>query len=305
MRIAYIISAYKSPSLLVRLVHRLHTPTSVFLIHVDKRTSTKQYREMVCGLNHLVNVVFLKRHRCHWGDFGHVRATLKGLGYLFQNDIDFDYVFLLTGQDYPIKSIAFIESMLTSAKDKEFISFYSLPNKSWGENGGLRRIEQWHFRFLEDWPFRILDRFVHLPVKMEFESKFKSVIYWLVNMMFAKRKLPGNMRPFGGPGYWCITRDCAEYISGFVKNNPQFVKFFKYVDIPDEIFFHTIIMNSCFTQNVVNDDMRCIDISEGRGPRIWCKDDIEILIQSKALLARKFDTAVDSEILDLIDAKLL
>jgi hypothetical protein len=77
------------------------------------------------------------------------------------------------------------------------------------------------------------------------------------------------------------------------------------VDIPDEIFFHTIILNSPFATNVVNDDLRCIDISERRGPRIWRKSDLEILAQSRGLIARKFDTVVDSEILDLIDLKLL
>ena len=269
MRIAYIISAYKLPNLLIRLVYRLHTQTSIFLIHVDKRTDNNQYWQMVSGLNHLNNVVFLKRHNCHWGDFGHVRATLKGLAYLYQNEVNFDYLLLLTGQDYPIKSNAYIESFLSTANGNEFLSYYSIPNESWGgDDGGRSRIELWHFRFLQDWPFRFLDPFVHLPSKREIKSKIKSAIYSSVNMMFPKRTLPGNMRPFGGSGYWCITRACVEFINSFVNQNPKFVKFFKYVDISDEIFFHTLILNSSFSQNVVNDDLRCIDISEGRGPRI-------------------------------------
>jgi Core-2/I-Branching enzyme len=305
LNIAYIISVYKYPDQLIRLVQRLNMRTSVFLIHVDKRTDKTQYREMVSGLNHLANVVFLKRHNCHWGDFGHVRATLKGLAHLFQNEVKFDYLFLLTGQDYPIKSNACIEKFLSEANGKEFISYYAFPNESWGGDGGLRRIELWHFRFLADWPFRFLDAFIHLPSKREFKSRVKWAIYSSVNRMFNKRRLPGNMKPFGGPGYWCITRECAKFINDFTNSNPGFVKFFKYVDIPDEIFFHTIILNSCFAQKVVNDDLRCIDISAGQGPRIWRKRDFEILIKSKALIARKFDTSIDSEILDLIDAKLL
>ena len=305
MRIAYIISAYKFPDLLIRLVHRLHTPASVILIHVDKRTDDEQYREIIEGVNHLTNVVFLERHNCHWGDFGHVRATLKGLAYLFNRNASFDYVFLLTGQDYPIKSNSYIESFLNKRNGKEFISYYSFPNTAWGENGGMQRIEQWHFRFLEDCPIRPLHAFVHLPSTREFDSKVKSIIYSSVNKMFTKRTLPGNLKAFGGPGYWCLTRACAEFIHQYVVKNQGFVKFFRYVDIPDEIFFHTIILNSSFASNVINDDLRCIDISEGRGPRIWRKSDLEILAQSKGLIARKFDTGVDREILDLIDARLL
>jgi hypothetical protein len=260
---------------------------------------------MTEGVTHLPNVVFLKRHNCHWGDFGHVRATLKGLAYLFDREIYFDYVFLLTGQDYPIKSNANIEAFLDKNQGTEFISYYSFPNKEWGGDGGMRRIEQWHFRFLEDWPVKTLRAFVHLPARRQFESKMKSVIYSSVNSMFAKRTLPGNLKPFGGPGYWCLTRACAQFIHDYVQKNPRFIKFFRYVDIPDEIFFHTIILNSPFAANVVNDDLRCIDISERRGPRIWRKIDLEILSQSKGLIARKFDTGVDREILDLIDARLL
>lgn len=305
MRLAYIISAYKSPDLLIRLVHRIHTPRSIFLIHVDKRTDGTQYRQMVSGLNDLANVVFLKRHSCHWGDFGHVRATLKGLAYLFENGERFDYVFLLTGQDYPIKSNAYIKSFLTEANGRDFISYYSFPNQSWGGDGGLRRIEKWHFRFLEDWPVRLFHKFSHLPVTIQSKSKIKVVICSILERLFTKRELPGHMKPFGGPGYWCITWKSARYIHQFARDNSEFVRFFKYVDIPDEVFFHTIIMNSPYRRSVVNDDLRCIDISARKGPRIWQKQDFEILSRSKALIARKFDPEIDSEILDLIDLRLL
>ena len=306
MRIAYIISAYKSPNLLIRLVDRLHTPRSLFLIHVYRRTDNTLYRQMVSGLNHLTNVVFLKRHNCYWGDFGHVRATLKGLTYLFTNAVEFDSLFLLTGQDYPIKSNAYIESFLGNANGKEFISYYSLPNKAWGPGDrGLRRIEFWHFRFLEHWRLPFLHKFAHLPLTIKSTSKLKLTICSLINLFVPKRRLPGNLKAFGGPGYWCITRECAKFIYEFTNDNPKFVKFFRYVDIPDEIFFHTIIMNSPFADNVVNDDLRRIDISAGTGPRIWQEQDFEALSRSKALIARKFDTAVDSTILDLIDSDLL
>jgi hypothetical protein len=306
LKIAYIISAYKYPDQLIRLVQRLNTPSSVFLVHVDRRTDNKLYRQMVSGLDGLTNVVFLKRHRCHWGDFGHVRATLKGLAYLFNHKIDFDYLFLLTGQDYPIKSNAQIEALLQCAHDKEFISYYPFPNPSWtATGGGMRRIELWHFRFIGSLPFRFLDAFMQLPSARQIRSKPKSAVYYLVNVFFNKRTFLEGMKPFGGPGYWCITRACADFINTFVSHNSNYVKFFKFVDIPDESFFHSIILNSPFSHNVVNDNLRCIDISEGRGPRIWRTTDFERLAQSKALIARKFDGSVDSEILDLIDSKLL
>ena len=127
--------------------------------------------------------------------------------------------------------------------------------------------------------------------------------------LLSHQGVPGGLRPFGGSSYWCITRDGAAYISEFTKKNPKFVNFFKYVYIPDEMFFQTIILNSYLRDTVVNDDLRCIDWSaKGRGstlPRVWCKEDIGILSRSSALIARKFDNAVDSTVFDLIDAELL
>jgi hypothetical protein len=304
MRLVYIISAYKHPAQLVRLVNRIHTPTSVILIHVDKRTEETQYREMVSGVEHLTNLVFLKRHNCHWGDFGHLRATLKGLAYLRQHK-EYDYVFLLTGQDYPIKSNLEVDEFLGKANKRDFISYWPLPYQGWRlENYGFERIENWHFR--------LFHRYIRVPIRPQSYVSPQFNLTWKrslvestllpLNVIFNKRKLPANFKPFGGSGYWCITRRCVEYINDFVEKHQKFVKFFKYVNIPDEIFFQTVLLNSPLKHNIVNDNLRCMDWP---GPRIWKKENFEILAGSKALFARKFDASVDSEILDLIDSKLL
>jgi hypothetical protein len=175
---------------------------------------------MISGVNNLSNVIFLKRNNCHWGDFGHVLATLKGLQNSLQNDLSYDYVFLITGQNYPIKSTHYIQSFLKEANGKEFLSHYDIPNQHWGEDVLPRRTELWHFRFLEDWPFRCLDPFVHLPSKRKPKSKIKSAILASANLMFRKRTPPGNIKFFGGPGYWSITRRCAEYINAFATEKP-------------------------------------------------------------------------------------
>src|SRR6266498_4447774 len=104
MQIAYIISAYKNPAQLVRLVRRLNHPGHSFLIHVDLNAPAEVYQEMRAPLSGIANVYFLERHVCYWGDFGHVQATLKGIAELYRRAIAFDYVILLTGQDYPLRT---------------------------------------------------------------------------------------------------------------------------------------------------------------------------------------------------------
>jgi hypothetical protein len=91
VRLAYIISAYKLPEQLRRLVETLATDTSSFVIHVDKKTDDGTYRRMVSSLDQLGNVHFLERHRSYYGAFRHVRATLKGIDELLRRQVAFDY----------------------------------------------------------------------------------------------------------------------------------------------------------------------------------------------------------------------
>ncbi len=104
MQISYIISAYKLPRQLVRLVTRLNTDSASFYLHIDRKSGDEVYDAMVRGLGRLPNVHFLKRHTCYWGGFGHVAATLEGIKSITRPGSEFDYVILLTGQDYPIKT---------------------------------------------------------------------------------------------------------------------------------------------------------------------------------------------------------
>lgn len=276
VRLAYIISAYKNLDQLARLVRRLTTEQSVIVVHVDKKTDDTERDSVVANLSDVPSVYFLERHACHWGGFGHVGATLKGIDALLEREIDFDYVVLLTGQDYPIKSNDAIQRFFEENRGSSFMSHSALPSPWWSPRGGLDRIEHWHLR--------VYGKHVQLP--------------W-------KRAFPRPLRPFGGGAYWSLSRECVEYVSDFVAARPDVVDFFKHVDIPDEIFFQTLVMNSRLSDTVVNDNLRYIDWSRGRRPAILETRDFPRLAESPKLFARKFDTTHDAEILELIDRHLL
>ena len=79
MRIAYIVTAYKNPDQAVRLIRALDAGDVDFFIHVDTKTNESVHAWIVDPLAGLPHVHFLQRHRCDWGGFGHVKATLKGI----------------------------------------------------------------------------------------------------------------------------------------------------------------------------------------------------------------------------------
>src|SRR5689334_18819495 len=103
MRLAYIISAYKLPENLIRLVDALDDAASVFVVGVDRATPPAEFSRIREAFADRVNVHLLKRHRSPYRSFGHVRTTLKGLALLRELGNEYEYVSLLTGQDYPLK----------------------------------------------------------------------------------------------------------------------------------------------------------------------------------------------------------
>jgi hypothetical protein len=272
-RVAYVVSAYKYPLQLGRLLRRLSTPAASFSVHVDRKTRPSVVRAMWAAAEDVPNVRFLPRHISHWGGFGHVRATLKGLAGVVEGDIPFDYVVLLTGQDYPLRSARAVERFLGDAGGRSFMNHWPLPVPPWGPRGGLDRLENWHL---------ITYRRLHLGLPL-------------------RRRLPGGLQPYGGGAYWCLSRTVAEYAHEFVLQNPAYVRFFKHVFIPDELFFQTIIVNSPLRDTIVNDNLRYIDWSREPAPAILRSADLPQLAASGKLFARKFDMTVDATILDLLD----
>jgi hypothetical protein len=276
MQLAYIVSAYKNLDQLGRLIRLLASDGSFITVHVDKKTDKRAYAEFATETSNIPSLHLLERHVCHWGGFGHVRATLKGIDQLLRDGITVDYVILLTGQDYPIKPLETIHRFFEQRRGASFMAYSPIPSPSWSPRGGLDRIQYRHLR--------LYGKHLRLP---------------------GKRRFPEGLRPFGGGAYWCLFHECIEAISAFVGERPDVLRFFQHVDIPDEIFFQTVILNSDLAGTVVNDNLRYIDWSRGRRPAILRTGDLEQLKQSSKLFARKFDVTYDRKVLDLIDRELL
>jgi hypothetical protein len=294
MHIAYIVLSHILPEQTLRLVLRLNTDESSFFIHVDKKSDDRQFHWLAAELRTLPNVHFLSRHKCYWGNFGHVRASLKGIEAIFEQRRPFDYAILLTGMDYPIKSNAQIRTLLTDLNDKSFLSNFPLPTERW-RNGGMDRLESWHLHVAN---FDII-----IPANPRYDYRMASQRVILGPSLSIKRRVNGGLVPYGGSSYWSLSRECVEYIRGFLRRNPAYVRFFEYVNIPDEIFFQTILMNSPLRDRLVNQSSTYINWTRPRVP--LGRGDLETLMNCPHLFARKFDVRKDAEILDLLDERLL
>ena len=276
MKIGYIITAHTLPGHLVRLVRRLTSDNARFFVHVDRRAPDEVFAAVERELGGRPDVLLLPRHPVHWCSFGQVRPALEGVEAVLSSPEHVDYAVLLTGQDYPLRSPAAIESTLADADGRSFITYRPSTGRF------LERLTRWH------WHGTVRGRRVRLP------NRFVPVR--------VPRRLPAGLVPYNGSAHWCLSRECLELVA---RRDPALDDFFRWSACPDESFFQTILMSSALAETLINDDLRYTDWSEGGpSPRVLTVYDLERMRRSPALFARKFDPRVDAEVIDALDAHI-
>ncbi|MBN1321077.1 MAG: hypothetical protein JXA87_09575 [Thermoleophilia bacterium] len=300
MRIAYVILAHKQPQQLRRLAARLDAPGVSFFVHVDRRVGAAAFQQFVGALESFENVRFVRRRVSRWGEFGLVRATLEGIAEALRQEPPVDYVVFLTGQDYPIKSRAFIDEFFERSRGRSFLDYDPVPSERYAEAGP--RLERWYVH--------LLGRDFLLPDRRRGLELLRSPRRWpvfLVSCFLPRRRPPlKGYKPFTGSAYWALSRACAGYVDDFARRERSFVRHFKSVWVPDELFFQTMLLNSPFADEIDNSDLHHIRWSAGQAhPATLTAADLDEIACSPALFARKFDLEVDERVLDLIDARLL
>ncbi len=276
MRYAVLIMTYSSPLQTKRLINSLNNGEFDFYVHLDKKIDIETHREILG----MPNVYFVDdRIDIKWGGYTLVEAILSGIRFIAATGKKYDFINLISGQDYPLKPVKYISDFLGRNVGKEFILFKDFDT-DWIE--AKSRIDRYH---LTDFTFK---------------GKYKLENF--INLITPKRKFPLEVKLYGQEAFWTLSQDCAEYVTNYIDSNPKLSKFLKLTWGSDEFIFQTIIMNSHFKANVVNNHCRLINWPEvGSRPNIYVTADFDRLMATDCLFGRKFDINVDENILDLLD----
>ncbi len=273
MKLAYLIVAHHQPNHLARLIQALNDENSYFFIHIDGKVPLAPFTAVV---PQHANIVFLpNRVEVQWGKLNVVHALLNLIQTAVASDHAFKYYTVLSGSDYPIKHKQEIYTRL-QASDCQFLR---IDRKLTNEANNSHR------HFIKDLP---------------------------------QGKYFGNLTPHHGSMYWSLSADCIRFILDFVHNNPAYVEIYHHIFAPDEVFFHTLVKHSPFAGAITH------DFSDGSYPdhthhgnhfinwierhnRMYLtldEGDIDDLLASTALFARKFDEQKSSKLLDLLDTHI-
>lgn len=300
--LAYNLSVHKNPKQVSRLMQSIYSSDDFYYINIFNIFgvhSNKKRAEWMDALKSFEksNVSFIFRSSNAWGTFDQVKTTIDAMEH-FKNS-NYSYFINLSGQCYPTKSIRSIKETL-SKNECSYITFSKMPDYSKYEK----------------------DKNLYCPPDTKFHSRFEYCYYPLPNwfpIQFYEKLRRKDWRPdinrflkiprlnkkllhcldlYKGSTWFCLHKDHVKYILDFIKHNPDYVKLFSTVHICEEHFFQTILLNSSHKSQIVNDNLRYI---VWPGPKILCTKDINEILNSGKFFARKFDTEIDGNILDILD----
>ena len=309
MKILYLIVSHTNPEQLVRLATTLkqNSTAAQIVIHHDFAK---------CGLdraafNHLSDVHILEEYvSVQWGEFSMVEMEIHCLNWVMAQGLSFDWLILLSGQDYPIQPLSAIESFLRTTDDDGLMEYFPVDEPpqtllasalQWDKNRGK---ERFFFRY-----HRVTRSRLALSLLYRLGQLFNNRQPWF-NIVACPitggkiglrvTELPFS-RCYAGSQWFTLSYPCIKYIDDFIKKHPDFVEHYRHTIIPDESFFQTILLNHPHFKISPNNRRFISWTSPTGGTVVLRNQDFENLIASEQHFARKFDTRVDSQILDRLD----
>lgn len=305
MRIVYLIRAHRGPRQVARLVDALRHDGARFLIHIDAKVAEAPFRQALEERGSTSDVTFAaRRFTMNWGGFSLVDATLSGMREILARDTP-DRIFSMSGQDYPLISNAAIADYMARHADIEFISYGAMPPAFWPP-GYMSRIERYHFYDWLPlvWPDNTSGALSRRPpYRLRLARK-------LANRLLPRRAFPSGFKPYGGSAWWCLTGATARRLLELSDAHPGLARFYRYTEHAEEMYFQTLLLNSDmdaarvrgeYLESELGDYLWFVDWRGKSSPRILREGDLDVLLGSNRMFARKFDADTDSRILDLLD----
>jgi hypothetical protein len=282
MRQAVLILAHKNEKQICDIINYLGEDFE-FYIHIDKK-SKMNLKKIIMGKN---NIHVFRKYVVNWAGSNIIKATLF-LSKKALEDTRNKYFHLISGQDFPVKTGDYFYNKLDTSKS--YLKYFEMPIKRWGNGGGMDRIEQYHFYDVFDVKTRIGEKIIEKLTELQrrYGIKKKKTL----SIFFEKL--------YGGSQFWSLTRDCLQYVVDCT--NKSIIKCIRFTKIIDEIYFQTVLLNSKYADNIVNDNLRYIDWTLGRRgfPAFLDKTDYDKIILSNKIFARKFHETDSEELKTLL-----
>lgn len=272
----YLITAYKDFAAVYELASFLSREDKVF-IHVDKK-SREIGREEMDKLNAIPGCHAVSTYSISWGGYTHIQAILQLLEMaVLQEDIS--YIHFLTGEDFPLLSPHRLHEKFV---DEEHIYLSFIEAKDFNEAVRKR--------------YYYYNLFQNKNVKNPFLWQLQNMTVKLQKLLRIRRRSLGEFRNiYKGLVYISMPAAAAEDILSYVKGHPEYERAMYRCQIPEEFFFHTLLLNESFCggkwkDRIINRELRYMNWERGDGgsPVYLKEEDYEDIAAGNFCFARKF-----------------
>lgn len=283
MKHAFLIIAHNNWALLNRLLKKIDHPNNDIYLHIDKKSQLEQQVifdiETACNYS---SIKFIKRNKVNWGGFSLANVELRLLEEA--KKVGYDYYHIMSGIDFPTKSMEYIQRFFEENKGYEFVHF--VDDKFVKDSA--ERYEKYHF--LQEYVGRsekgilfLLERTllkIQRALKVTRSKKYSDIIFKMGSQ-------------------WCSLTD--DFVSYLLSKERMIKKLFSFSVCSDECFVQTMLYNSEFKKHIFYGNgtsdteiqcLRSIDWKRGN-PYAYQESDYDELIRSGNLFCRKVS---DSEL---------
>ncbi|XP_056143628.1 xylosyltransferase 2 [Lampris incognitus] len=291
VRVAFVLMVHgRAVRQLKRLIKAIYHHDHYYYIHVDKR-SNYMHREVVQMAQQFPNVRATPwRMVTIWGGASLLKAYLRSMqDLLAMPDWKWDFFINLSATDFPTRTNDELVAFLSHHRDKNFLKSHGRENARFIKKQGLDRL----FHECDNHMWRL-----------------------------GERNIPEGLEVSGGSDWFALTRRFVDYV---INSQNELVlglkQFYTYALLPAESFFHTVLGNSHMCDTLVDNNLRVTNWNRKLGCKCqykhivdWCgcspndfKPQDLIRIQQltrPTFFARKFESSVNQEAIDILDAHL-
>lgn len=281
MKHAILITAYENWDYLLQFVNKFNRCFNIY-IHIDAKSDFPLFYKQ--RLEEIENVMYINQvYKINWGSMAHVDAILHLCKKAYQNPQN-QMFHLLSGCDFLTQSAECVRNLNSQYS---YMEWFSLPDNRW-ENGGLDRIRLYHH----------LDR-LNLKNFYDYEV-YSRYIKWQRSKKIRK-SLP-DITFYGGSTWWSLNRESISYILKH-KNYKGIYDTVRTSFVPEEIYFHTILLNSPLAKGFINNNLRFIDwnYKNGNNPSVLDEFDYEKIRGQINLFARKSVPHISTTLLQMLE----
>ena len=295
--VAYVVTSYHYPEQVLRLARTLRagSPDAPLLIHHDDRQSQLD----VAALTGLGDLQLVRPPTAvAWGWTSHLDMLLRCFAWALTR-VPFDWLTVLSGQDYPIRPLAEIERDLLDSPYDGYVEGIEVHPPRWtrDELDEFSRRYFYRHRSIRN-PGPVLRRAIAAmrPALLVRDMPWGVVLGRRCATPFSPA-LPCRR----GADWLSLSRRAVEVVVSAAKRKPELMRHYRRTIVPTESFPHTVLHAEPALR--LSSDTRRFTLWPSRSahPALLRVGDLDRILSSGADFARKFDLTIDPIVMDELD----